>query len=93
MYISFDDGTHWQSLQLNLPVTPITDMVVHQKDLVMSTQGRSFWILDDLTPLHQITDQVAKSPAYLFKPRDAYRARTSEEEADQAYVGRARECY
>ena len=86
MYISFDDGTHWQSFQLNLPVTPITDMVVHQKDLVMSTQGRSFWILDDLTPLHQITDQVAKSEAYLFKPRDAYRVRTSEEEADQAYV-------
>ncbi len=86
MYISFDDGTHWQSLQLNLPVTPITDMVVHQKDLVMSTEGRSFWILDDLTPLHQITDQVAESPAYLFKPRDAYRVRTSEEEADQAYV-------
>ena len=61
-------------------------MVVHQKDLVMSTQGRSFWVLDDLTPLHQITDQVAKSRAYLFKPRDAYRVRTSEEEADQAYV-------
>ena len=86
MYISFDDGTHWQSLQLNLPVTPITDMVVHQKDLVMSTQGRSFWILDDLTPLHQITDQVAGSRAYLFQPRDAYRVRTSEEEADQVYV-------
>lgn len=86
MYISFDDGANWQAFQLNLPVVPITDMVVHQKDLVMSTQGRSFWILDDLTPLHQITDQVARSRAHLFKPRDTYRVQTSEEEADQPYV-------
>jgi photosystem II stability/assembly factor-like uncharacterized protein len=86
MYVSFDDGAHWQSLQFNLPVVPITDLRVHQKDLVLSTNGRSFWILDDLTPLHQITDQVAAARGHLFKPRDAYRVQTSEEEADQAYV-------
>jgi photosystem II stability/assembly factor-like uncharacterized protein len=80
MYVSFDDGKHWQSLQLNFPVTPVTDLKVHQKDLVLSTQGRSFWILDDLTPLHQLTDTVARARAHLFQPRAAYRVRTSEEE-------------
>jgi len=73
MYVSFDDGSRWQSLQLNLPVTPITDLAVHQKDLVVATQGRSFWILDDLTPLHQLTERVAQANAHLFKARDAYR--------------------
>jgi len=73
MYVSFDDGRHWQPLQLNLPATPVTDMLVHQKDLVLATQGRSFWILDNLTPLHQLTDQVAKASAHLFKPRDTHR--------------------
>jgi len=76
MYVSFDDGAHWQSLQLNLPTTPITDLQVHKKDLVVATQGRSFWILDDLTPLHQITDEVAASEAHLYEPRDTYRLGT-----------------
>jgi hypothetical protein len=80
MYVSFDNGAHWQSLQLNLPATPITDLRVHQKDLALSTQGRSFWILDDVTPLHQLNDQVADSSAYLFEPRATYRVKTSEEE-------------
>jgi hypothetical protein len=73
LYVSFDNGTHWQSLQLNLPVTPITDLAVHKNDLVVATQGRSFWILDDLTPLHQLSDQVSASDAFLFKPGVAYR--------------------
>ena len=73
VFVSFDDGSSWQSLQLNLPVVPIHDMVVKEDDLVVATHGRSFWILDDLTPLHQITDEVAKSEMFLFKPRDAYR--------------------
>jgi photosystem II stability/assembly factor-like uncharacterized protein len=73
MYTSFDDGVSWQPFQLNLPVTPVTDMVVHEQDLVVSTQGRSFWILDDLTPLHEITDAVAEAPAHLFAPRAAIR--------------------
>lgn len=72
MFISFDDGAHWQSFQLNLPVVPVTDLVVHQQDLVVATQGRSFWILDDLTPVHQLTDEVAAADAFLFAPRDAY---------------------
>jgi hypothetical protein len=75
MYVSFDDGAHWQSLQQNLPTTPVSDFKVHQQDLVISTMGRSFWILDDLTPLHQLTDQIASSNAHLFAPRDAYRMR------------------
>ena len=56
MYISFDNGAHWQNFQLNLPVTPVTDIKVAHKDLVLSTQGRSFWILDNLTPLHQVNE-------------------------------------
>ena len=73
LYVSFDDGAHWQALQRNLPVTPITDLAVHEKDLVVATQGRSFWVLDDLTPLHQLTDAVAESAMHLFEPRPAYR--------------------
>jgi len=75
VFVSFDDGLNWQSLQLNLPVVPIHDMAVKDDDLVVATHGRSFWILDDLTPLHQINEKVANSRFYLFKPRDAYRMR------------------
>ena len=75
MFISFDDGGHWQSFQQNLPVVPINDIKVFRKDLLVATQGRSFWIIDDLTPLHQATAQVAGAPATLFAPRDAYRMR------------------
>ncbi len=75
LFVSFDNGDHWQSLQLNLPVTPVMDLQVHEKDLVVATQGRSLWILDDLTPLHQLTDEVANAGIHLFKPRDAYRLR------------------
>jgi photosystem II stability/assembly factor-like uncharacterized protein len=76
-FVSFDDGRRWYPLQLNLPHTPITDMKVHRKDLVLSTQGRSFWILDDLTPLHQIGDRVTAARGHLFRPRAAYRIRYS----------------
>lgn len=74
MYVSFDAGENWQDLQLNLPAVPITDLAVHkrEKDLVVATQGRSFWILDDLTVLHQMSDQVAKSENHLFQPEHAY---------------------
>ncbi|HET7464178.1 MAG TPA: hypothetical protein VFJ82_23170, partial [Longimicrobium sp.] len=77
MYVSFDDGAHWQPFQLNLPHTPVTDLEVHRNDLVLSTQGRSFWILDDLTPLHQLATLAARPRAYLFRPRDAVRFRYS----------------
>ncbi|HVO97065.1 MAG TPA: hypothetical protein VMT15_03320 [Bryobacteraceae bacterium] len=72
IYISFDNGGHWQSFQLNLPVTPVTDIKVAHKDLVLSTQGRSFWILDNLTPLHQLKDFTGSQPV-LFAPRQAVR--------------------
>lgn len=72
IYISFDNGGHWQSFQLNLPVTPVTDIKVAHKDLVLSTQGRSFWILDNLTPLHQLKDDAGAQPI-LFAPRPAVR--------------------
>jgi photosystem II stability/assembly factor-like uncharacterized protein len=73
MFISFDDGANWQSFQLNLPATPVTDIKVHQKDLVLSTMGRSFWILDNVTPLHQLGEDMASASGHLFPPRDAYR--------------------
>jgi photosystem II stability/assembly factor-like uncharacterized protein len=75
MFISFDNGTHWQSFQLNLPKVPITDIKVHRKDLVVSTQGRAFWILDNISSLHQLNPQITTSTTYLFKPRDGYRTR------------------
>lgn len=75
LFISFDDGNNWQSMQQNLPVTPITDLKVHRKDLVISTMGRSFWILDNLTALQKAQDQIAAADAYLFAPRQAYRMR------------------
>ena len=75
LYVSFDDGAHWQPLQLNLPVTPITDLAVHHKDLVVATQGRGFWILDDLSPLHQLSSAMVTQRAVLLRPREAYRTR------------------
>jgi photosystem II stability/assembly factor-like uncharacterized protein len=75
MYLSFDDGKSWQSFQLNLPVTPVTDLQIRDGDLVVSTQGRSFWILDDLTPLHQLNPETAKAAFHLYQPRDSYRIR------------------
>ncbi|HZS47188.1 MAG TPA: glycosyl hydrolase [Blastocatellia bacterium] len=75
MYVSFDDGENWQSLQLNLPVVPITDLTIDKKnkDLVVATQGRAFWILDDLSVLHGFKDEVANADMHLFSPEDAYR--------------------
>jgi photosystem II stability/assembly factor-like uncharacterized protein len=75
MFISFDNGAHWQPFQLNLPNVPVTDIKLHRKDLVVATQGRAFWILDNISSLHQLTPQVTPSQAYLFKPRDGYRTR------------------
>ena len=75
VWVSFDDGDHWQSLQLILPHTSMRDLWIHEDDLIVSTHGRSFWILDDISPLRQITDAVAKSEAHLFKPATAYRVR------------------
>ncbi|HYK82567.1 MAG TPA: hypothetical protein VEU55_05430 [Gemmatimonadales bacterium] len=75
VYASFDDGEHWQSLRLNLPATAVRDLVVHDTDLVIGTHGRSFWILDDITPLRQIAAAAAARAAYLYRPAPAVRAR------------------
>ncbi len=73
MYISFDDGAKWRKFQLNLPLVPITDLTIKDDDLVVATQGRAFWILDDLTPLHQLKAELAKKPMHLLQPRPSYR--------------------
>jgi photosystem II stability/assembly factor-like uncharacterized protein len=78
MFVSADNGARWQSMQLNLPVTPVTDIKIHQKDLVLSTMGRGFWILDNLTPLHQLASEGTNgggAPVRLLQPRTAVRAR------------------
>jgi photosystem II stability/assembly factor-like uncharacterized protein len=77
MFISFDNGNHWQSFQLNLPNIPISDIKVHRKDLIVSTQGRAFWILDNISSLHQFTSSTKPTDVQLFKPRDGYRTRVS----------------
>ncbi|MBL7848875.1 MAG: hypothetical protein JNL40_15510 [Cyclobacteriaceae bacterium] len=71
MFISLDDGASWQRFQQNLPVTPITDIKVYRNDLVLSTMGRSFWVIDNITPLHQLA-KAKQQTAYLFKPADTY---------------------
>ena len=75
LYVSFNDGDAWQPLQLNLPTVPITDLTfqTREKDLVVATQGRAFWVLDDLPLLHQLTDDLAAKELHLFAPKDAYR--------------------
>ena len=73
VWVSFDDGDHWQSLQLNLPHTSMRDLWMKDSDLIVATHGRGFWILDDITPMRQISAQVAQSPAFLFAPAPAWR--------------------
>ncbi len=73
LYISFDDGASWVPFKANLPVVPITDLAVRDKDLIVATQGRSFWVLDDLSPLHQLSDEVENAVLWLFQSRPAYR--------------------
>jgi photosystem II stability/assembly factor-like uncharacterized protein len=78
VYVSFDDGEHWQSLRLNMPVVAVHDLAVEQGDLVAATYGRSFWILDDVTPLRQAEAWMATEVAHLFAPRTAIRVRRDE---------------
>ena len=75
VYFSIDDGDHWQSLKLNLPASSIRDLVVHSDDVVVGTHGRSFWILDNITPLRQLNPQIADSDTHLFAPQLTYRVR------------------
>jgi hypothetical protein len=78
VYVSFDDGEHWQTLQQNMPVVSIHDLAIEQDDLVAATYGRSFWILDDVTPLRQVEAGMASSGVHLFAPRTATRVRRDE---------------
>ncbi|HZD30537.1 MAG TPA: glycoside hydrolase, partial [Candidatus Angelobacter sp.] len=75
VYVSFDDGDHWQSLRLNLPATSVRDVIIKNDDLAIGTHGRGFWILDDITPLRQLDDKIVAANAYLFEPELAYRVR------------------
>ena len=77
VYVSFDDGEHWQSLRLNMPATSIRDLVIKDDDIVVGTHGRSFWILDDITPLRQISSALSGQPMILYKPQQAWRVRWS----------------
>jgi len=76
MHISFDNGAHWHPFQQNLPATPVTDIKFGRNDLVLSTQGRAFWIMDNVTPLRQLNEKVASSQVTLFKPQEAVRTRS-----------------
>jgi photosystem II stability/assembly factor-like uncharacterized protein len=73
MYISFDDGASWKDFQLNLPIVPITDLTIKDNHLIAATQGRGFWLIDDLTVLHQLSDEVAQKDFYIFQPKKTYR--------------------
>jgi photosystem II stability/assembly factor-like uncharacterized protein len=75
VYVSFDDGDHWQSLRLNMPATSVRDLLIKDNDLAVATHGRGFWILDDITPLRQLDDKSLASNAFLFAPELAYRVR------------------
>ena len=75
VWVSFDDGDHWQSLQFNLPHTSMRDLWIHGSDLIVATHGRSFWILDDIAPLRQFNEKAMQSPAWIGRPTPAYRVR------------------
>ncbi len=78
VFVSFDDGDHWQPLRLNMPAISIRDLVIHGNDVVVGTHGRGFWILDDIAPLRQLNREIAAADAHLFRPSAAYRVRRNE---------------
>jgi photosystem II stability/assembly factor-like uncharacterized protein len=75
VYVSFDDGDHWQSLRLNMPASSVRDVIIKDDDLAAATHGRGFWILDDITPLRQIEPKIVSAAAHLFQPETAIRVR------------------
>jgi hypothetical protein len=87
VWVSFDDGSNWQSLQLNLPTTPIHDLIIHNDDLVVATHGRSFWVLDGITPLRQLSSDVVNESAHLFAPGVAMRTRLGHKMPRRAAIG------
>lgn len=87
MYISFDDGSNWQPLQLNLPIVPITDLAVKDNDLIAATQGRGYWILDDLTVLRQLSQEVKQANQFLYQPNPAYNILVDNYGYDARFMG------
>ena len=83
VYVSFDDGAAWHSLQQNMPVVSVRDVAVHGNDLVIATHGRSWWILDNIAPLRQMTEQIPQSIVWLFPPQTAFRVRDGYDEFSQ----------
>jgi len=92
VFVSFDDGAHWRSLQINLPIVPVHDLVVKNDDLVLATHGRSFWILDDVSPLRQLADSnpdsVAAEDMHLYKPATAYRIHAGDAPEHSSFAGK-----
>ena len=88
VFVSFDDGAHWRSMQLNLPITPVHDLVIKNDDLVVATHGRSFWIMDDVSPLRQFADSIANEPVHLYQPATAYRVHVGEAPARLLFAGK-----
>ena len=88
VFVSFDDGAHWRSLQNNLPLVPVHDLVIKNDDLVLATHGRAFWILDDISPLRQFADSVATDDVHLYKPAIAYRLHTAEAPEKLSFDGK-----
>ena len=88
VFVSFDDGARWRSLQINLPNTPVHDLVIKNDDLVLATHGRAFWILDDVSPLRQFTDSVANEDVHLYQPATAYRVHSGGAPARLSFAGK-----
>lgn len=89
VYVSFNDGDDWQPLQLNLPVTSVRDLAVHEDDLVIATFGRAFWVLDDVTPLRQLDSQMAAASMWLLRPETAYRVRPGYDQGTEIPIDEA----
>jgi len=89
VFVSFDDGANWQSLQSNLPVVPVHDLIVKNDDIVVATHGRAFWILDDIAPLRQTNAQLTSEGAFLYQPTEAFRLQQPTEDVDKGAATRA----
>jgi photosystem II stability/assembly factor-like uncharacterized protein len=87
VFVSFDDGAHWRAMQLNLPIAPVHDLIIKDDDLVVATHGRSFWILDDVSPLRQFADSVGNEPVHLYRPATAFRVHMGEAPPHSSFAG------
>ena len=87
VFVSFDDGAHWRSMELNLPIVPVHDLIIKDDDLVVATHGRSFWILDDVSPLRQFADSIANEPVHLYQPGTAFRVHMGEAPPHSSFAG------